>query len=259
MACGIVAKKMKIKVAHIEAGIRSGDMSMPEEINRIVTDSVTDYFFTTTSWAGKNLMKSGVDESRIFFVGNVMIDTLLANLDRLKAPDVWEELKLTPQQYLIMTMHRPANVDEVDNLRAFTQAIANNVRNLPVIFPIHPRTRHIFEEGGITARNIHPIDPLGYLVFNFLVRHSKAVITDSGGITEEATIMNVPCMTLRNNTERPETVEIGTNVLVGTNPESIKPALETLFRGDWKEGRVPELSDGNAASRIVKEMVRIFA
>lgn len=136
---------------------------MPEEINRIVTDSVTDYFFTTTPWAGKNLLKSGVDKSKIFFVGNVMIDTLLANLDRLKTPDVWKEMKLNPQQYFVMTMHRPANVDEVEKLMAFTLAISNNVRNLPVIFPIHPRTRQIIEGGGITACNIHPIDPLGYL------------------------------------------------------------------------------------------------
>jgi len=252
MACSIVAKKLNTKVAHVEAGIRSGDITMPEEINRIVTDSLTDYFFTTTTWAGENLRKQGVSDKQIFFVGNVMIDTLLANMNRLKAPDVWEKMKLSPKQYLVMTMHRPANVDEEEKLIAFIQAISGNVGDLPVIFPIHPRTRKIFEKAGITAHNIHPIDPLGYLEFNYLVKHAKAVITDSGGITEEATVMNVPCMTLRNNTERPETVELGTNILVGTNPEAIKPSLEILFRRKWKNGVVPEKWDGFSSLRIIE-------
>jgi UDP-N-acetylglucosamine 2-epimerase (non-hydrolysing) len=258
MACSIVAKKLKTKVAHVEAGIRSGDMTMPEEINRIVTDSLSDFFFTTTTLAGENLRKQGVSEKQIFFVGNVMIDTLLSNINRLKIPNIWELMKLTPQQYLVMTMHRPANVDEEERLKAFINVISKNVGNLPVIFPIHPRTSKIFNKAGIKALNIHTIDPLGYLEFNYLIKHAKGVITDSGGITEEATVMNVPCMTLRDNTERPETVEMGTNVLVGTNPESIIAALRTLLIGKWKEGKVPELWDGKAATRIVQEINNVI-
>jgi UDP-N-acetylglucosamine 2-epimerase (non-hydrolysing) len=257
MACSIVAKKMNIKVSHIEAGIRSGDITMPEEINRIVTDSLTDYFFTTTIWAGENLRKQGVSNKQIFFVGNVMIDTLLANINRFKAPKLWEQMKLSPSKYIVMTMHRPANVDEESNLKAIMMAISESVGELPVIFPIHPRTRQIFENTGINAQNIHPIDPLGYLEFNYLVKYSKAVITDSGGITEETTVMGVPCITLRNNTERPETVELGTNVLIGTNPNAIKPAIEILNSGNWKRGKVPQLWDGKSAERIINQLLKL--
>jgi UDP-N-acetylglucosamine 2-epimerase (non-hydrolysing) len=257
MACSIVAKKMNIKVSHVEAGIRSGDITMPEEINRIVTDSLTDYFFTTTIWAGENLRKQGVSNEQIFFVGNVMIDTLLANINRFKAPELWEQMNLSPSKYIVMTMHRPANVDEESNLKAVMMAISESVGELPVIFPIHPRTRQIFEKAGITAQNIHPIDPLGYLEFNYLVKYSKAVITDSGGITEETTVMGVPCITLRDNTERPETVELGTNVLIGTNPDAIKPAIEILNSGNWKTGKVPHLWDGKAAERIINQLLKL--
>ncbi len=257
MACSIVAKKMNIKVSHVEAGIRSGDITMPEEINRIVTDSLTDYFFTTTTWAGENLCKQGVSKKQIFFVGNVMIDTLLANISRFKVPKLWEQMNLSPRKYLVMTMHRPANVDEENNLKATMMAISESVGELPIIFPIHPRTRQIFEKAGITAQNIHPIDPLGYLEFNYLVKYSKAVITDSGGITEETTVMGVPCITLRDNTERPETVELGTNVLIGTNPDAIKPAIEILNSGNWKTGKVPQLWDGKAAERIINQLLKL--
>jgi UDP-N-acetylglucosamine 2-epimerase (non-hydrolysing) len=188
-----------------------------------------------------------------------MIDTLLSNQNRFQAPPLWESMNLTPKNYFVMTLHRPANVDEGHKLNALIHEIVVNVNGLPILFPIHPRTAKIFADLGIAYPNLHIVEPLGYLQFNYLVKHSKAVITDSGGITEETTVMGVPCITLRENTERPETVEIGTNVLVGTNPEAIKPALDTLFRGDWKEGRVPELWDGNAASRIVKEIIRILA
>lgn len=251
MACSVVAKKLNIKVAHIEAGIRSWDRTMPEEINRILTDSISDYFFTTSILAGQNLLKEGHKKEQVHFVGNVMIDTLLKNECRFQQPEVWRTLGLKEKEYLVMTMHRPANVDQEEKLKAFMRAISENVGDLPVIFPIHPRTRQIFEKAGIIEHKIHPIDPLGYLEFNYLVKYAKAVITDSGGITEEATIMNVPCITLRNNTERPETVEIGTNVLVGTNPKAIQPALKTLFSGNWKKGGVPEKWDGKAAERIV--------
>lgn len=251
MACSIVAKKLNVKVAHVEAGIRSFDMSMPEEINRLVTDALTDYFFTTTHWAGDNLKKAGVEEHKIFFVGNVMIDTLLANRSKFKQPDFWSAFQLQPQSYFVVTLHRPANVDEPDNLKQLVSEIIENTNGKPVIFPIHPRTAKVLQSTGITANHLHIVEPLGYLEFNYLVEHAQAVITDSGGITEETTIMGVPCLTLRDNTERPETISIGTNELIGTNPKALKPALQKILNQDWKKGGIPEKWDGKAAERIV--------
>ena len=257
LACSIVAKKCNTKVAHVEAGIRSGDRSMPEEINRMVTDSITDYFFTTSQWAGDNLRKCGATDDHIFFVGNVMIDTLLANQPKFKQPDIWEEAGLESNNYLVMTLHRPANVDEKEKFRQFVESIIGSVQGMPVVFPVHPRTARIIESLEIKLPgNFHLIEPLGYHEFNYLVQNAKAVLTDSGGITEEATVMNVPCMTLRDNTERPETVEIGTNELIGTNPEHIKPAFEKLFQGNWKSAQIPEKWDGKAAERIVKVLAK---
>lgn len=257
MACSIVAKKLNINVAHVEAGIRSGDMTMPEEINRIVTDSITDYFFTTTTWAGENLLKVGVVQENIFFVGNVMIDTLLANRSKFKAPNFWKEFDLKEKEYLVLTLHRPANVDGREKLKKLMYEITSNTNGLPIIFPMHPRTAKIFNELGISAQNLFIVDPLGYLEFNFLVERAKGVITDSGGITEETTLMGVPCITLRDNTERPETVNIGTNELIGTNPNAIKLALHKLWNEQWKKGRIPELWDGNTAERIVKTLLKL--
>lgn len=251
MACSIVAKKLCTKVVHVEAGIRSWDLSMPEEINRMVTDSLTDYFFTTTEIASRNLRNFGVPDERIFFVGNVMIDTLTANLDRFRKPAEFDELGLEKGKYFVLTMHRPANVDEAEKLKFTMEEITKNVHGMPIVFPIHPRTARIFKDLGIEADNLKVIDPQGYLEFNYLVKNSFGVITDSGGITEETTVMHVPCMTLRDNTERPETCEVGTNKLIGTNPNNIKPALEKLFAGEWKKGGIPKLWDGHTAERIV--------
>lgn len=257
MACSIVAKKLNIKVAHVEAGIRSFDLTMPEEINRMVTDSITDYFFTTSEFANENLRKAGVDENRIFFVGNVMIDTLLNNIPRLRRPAVYDELELQEKNYLVLTMHRPANVDEAEKLKLLMNEITSNVRGLPILFPIHPRTAKIFHDLGISAPNLHIVDPMGYLEFNYLVQHAKGVITDSGGITEETTVMGVPCITLRDNTERPETCSVGTNELIGTNPSAISPALDKLFSGEWKKGAIPKLWDGKAAGRIIHKLISL--
>jgi UDP-N-acetylglucosamine 2-epimerase (non-hydrolysing) len=259
MACSIVAKKLNTKVAHVEAGIRSFDLSMPEEINRMVTDCLADYFFTTTEWAGSNLKASGVDKRRIYFVGNVMIDTLLSNRSRFKKPAIWDELNLKEKEYLIVTLHRPANVDEGVKLKKYINEIVTNVNGIPVIFPIHPRTAKIFSSLKIGAPNLFITNPLSYLEFNYLVERAKAVITDSGGITEETTVMGVPCFTLRNNTERPETVELGTNELIGTDPSAIKPSLNRLFAGEWKRGTIPELWDGKSAERIVNHLIKIFS
>lgn len=252
MACTIVAKKLNVDVAHVEAGIRSYDMTMPEEINRIVTDSLADIFFTTTRWASDNLRRCGISEERIHLVGNVMIDTLIANRKKFVAPAIYSELGLQENGYIVLTLHRPANVDETSHLKSLMDEIIAQSNGVPIIFPIHPRTAKLFKEAGISAENLHIIEPLGYLEFNYLVERSKLVITDSGGITEETTVMNVPCMTLRDNTERPETCEIGTNELIGTDPKAIAPAMARVFAGEWKEGRIPELWDGKAAERVIK-------
>lgn len=255
MACSIVAKKLNTKVAHVEAGIRSWDLTMPEEINRMVTDSLADYFFTTTEIANRNLRRFGVTDDRIFFVGNVMIDTLMANINRFRKPAEYDQLGLEKEKYLVLTMHRPANVDEAEKLKMTMNEIVGNVHGLPVVFPIHPRTAKIFKDLGVEADNLKVIDPQGYLEFNYLVKNSFGVITDSGGITEETTVMHVPCLTLRDNTERPETCEIGTNKLIGTNPNNIKPALDKLFAGEWQKGDIPELWDGHTSERIVKSIL----
>ena len=292
MACSIVAKKLNTKVCHVEAGIRSWDLTMPEEINRMVTDSLADYMFTTSEVANRNLRRMGAElveglalsversakvdsgkslpedkyayervPQKVWHVGNVMIDTLLANRARFRKPEVWDRLGLNEKQYIVMTMHRPANVDEENHLRAMMEQIIDNVHGLPVIFPIHPRTAKILKElmsegmNELTIEerfpNLHIVEPLGYLEFNYLVERAKAVVTDSGGITEETTVMGVPCITLRDNTERPETCTVGTNELIGTKPEAIKPALDKLFAGEWKKGAIPELWDGHAAERII--------
>ena len=257
MACSIVAKKLNTKVIHVEAGIRSNDLSMPEEINRMVTDSITDLFFTTTPEASENLFKLGIPKERVHWVGNVLIDTLRSNEHRFTIPDFWEDFSLYTKGYFVMTMHRPANVDEVEKLKTFVNVIAENARDKKVIFPIHPRTKRVFENHGISLTNIHTIDPLGYLEFNYLVKHSLGVITDSGGITEETTVMGIPCITLRDNTERPETVNIGTNELIGTDPDKLGPAMKKVIKGEWKKGTIPEKWDGRAASRIISILSQI--
>ncbi len=258
LACSIVAKKLCTDVAHVEAGIRSGDLTMPEEINRMVTDAITDQFFTTSTVANDNLKKAGIDENRIHFVGNTMIDTLMKNIGRFKQPEIWNILSLRPQEYFVTTLHRPSNVDGQDKLRSIIGELIEHSRGLPVIFPVHPRTAKILSGLGIEGSNLHMIDPLGYLEFNYLVKHAKAVITDSGGVTEETTIMKVPCLTLRNSTERPETISVGTNELIGIDPANIKPAFEKLFSGNWKKGSVPELWDGRTSGRIVKILTSLY-
>ena len=275
MACSIVAKKLNTKVCHVEAGIRSWDLTMPEEINRMVTDSLADYMFTTSEVANRNLVRLGAtlmsermneltnerSQQRVWFVGNVMIDTLMANRARFRKPQVWDELGLKEKEYIVMTMHRPGNVDEESHLKAMMEQIITNVHGLPIIFPIHPRTalrlKELMSEGvnelmNERFSNLHIVEPMGYLEFNYLVERAKAVVTDSGGITEETTVMGVPCITLRDNTERPETCTVGTNELIGTDPKAIKPALDKLFAGEWKKGAIPELWDGHTAARIVE-------
>ena len=257
MACAITAKKLNIKVAHVEAGIRSGDVSMPEEINRILIDSIADYFFSTTQKASSFLLKSGKLENQVVLVGNTMIDTLLNNRSRFRKPEIWDKINLSRQNYFVLTLHRPSNVDEFSKLKKLLLAIAENSRNLPVIFPVHPRTIAVLNKRKLTIPNLYLINPLSYLEFNYLVQHAKMVITDSGGITEETTVLNIPCMTLRDSTERPETVEIGTNELVGANPLAIPIFLNKLFEGNWKKGQIPEYWDGKSGERIVEYLNRL--
>lgn len=258
MACAITAQKLGVPVAHVEGGIRSGDWRMPEEINRLVTDSVTNWFFTTSEFANANLRKSGVEEDRIFFVGNTMIDTLLANLDRLRPPSFWEEKGLKAGEYLVMTLHRPANVDDPRNLARLIDVIVDAVGNMPVVFPVHPRTAKTLSLAHSGRGALLVVEPQPYLEFNFLVRNSKGVITDSGGVTEETTVMGVPCITARDTTERPETVTVGTNELVGTDPDALRPALRKLLSRGWKRGGVPEKWDGHAGERIVAHLGRLI-
>ncbi|MEC5145446.1 UDP-N-acetylglucosamine 2-epimerase (non-hydrolyzing) [Chitinophaga sp. 212800010-3] len=259
LACAIVAKKMKIRVAHVEGGIRSGDITMPEEVNRLVTDAITDYFFTTSVVANTNLQKEGKAGAQILFVGNTMIDTLLKQRSRFIPPAIWEQAGLQPRQYFVMTLHRPANVDEENNLGLLIGEIMDNSRELPVIFPVHPRTAKSLEKVAVNHPRLHLVEPLGYLEFNYLVENAKAVITDSGGITEETTVMGVPCMTLRDSTERPETCLTGTNELLGTDPKALAPAMQRLFEGKWKKGAIPALWDGKTAERIVAHLIELFA
>lgn len=252
MACAIVAQKLHTKVAHVEAGIRSGDWSMPEEINRLVTDSITNYFFTTSRTANEHLKSSGIDDDKIYFVGNTMIDTLLKQRPNFKKPAIWEALGLSPKNYAVMTLHRPANVDEEYKLKTLIDEIIAHSDDMPLVFPMHPRTAAIFERLNIKYPRLHTIAPLSYLEFNYLVERAKVVVTDSGGITEETTVMGVPCMTLRDNTERPETITEGTNELIGTDPKAIAPAFDVLMSGKWKSGNIPELWDGQTARRIIE-------
>ncbi len=258
MACAIVAKKSGIKVAHVEAGIRSGDMQMPEEINRIVTDSITDYFFTTSILAGKNLLRLGIKQSQLFFVGNVMIDTLLQNINRLQKPSFWDRLSLSKNEYYILTLHRPSNVDGEHELKKLLKTIVKNCNGKPIIFPVHPRTQKILEGLTLNYPNLHFVPPQNYLSFIYLIKNTIAVLTDSGGITEEATVLNIPCITFRNSTERPETCTLGTNVLVGTDTQKINDCFLKLHSKKWKQAEIPELWDGKAAKRIVAQILNIY-
>lgn len=255
MACAIVAQKLHTKVAHVEGGIRSYDWTMPEEINRLVTDAITNYFFTTSEIANENLLRSGVKKEQIFYVGNTMIDTLMKQRPRFNKPGIWDELKLKEKEYMVMTLHRPANVDQEEQIKSLMNEIIEHSKDVPLIFPVHPRTAKILKNLNINHPRLHMVEPLGYLEFNYLVEKSKAVITDSGGITEETTVMGIPCMTLRDNTERPETITEGTNELLGTNSKAIAPAMKKLFEGNWKKGGIPHLWDGNTAERIIDHIL----
>ncbi|MFI5185138.1 MAG: non-hydrolyzing UDP-N-acetylglucosamine 2-epimerase [Chitinophagales bacterium] len=259
MACAITAKKLCIDVGHVEAGLRSGDMTMPEEINRIVTDAICDQFFTTTEMANENLIKRGIESARIHFVGNTMIDTLYQNLENLQQPGLWETYKLREKNYYLVTLHRPVNVDNTENLSYLMDVIINETGEFPIIFPVHPRTKKNLDEKYSANPKLILVEPMGYLEFIFLIKNTKAVITDSGGITEEATVLNIPCLTLRNTTERPETVMIGSNELIGTDPNNLIPYLQSLQKMQWKKAAIPSLWDGKTSNRIVEKLIKLYS
>ncbi|MFT3911839.1 MAG: UDP-N-acetylglucosamine 2-epimerase (non-hydrolyzing) [Ferruginibacter sp.] len=258
MACSITAKKLCIDVVHVEAGIRSGDMTMPEEINRIVTDSICDHFYTTSTIANDNLEGQQVSKSRIHYVGNTMIDTLTQNLSRLRKPAFLDEFKLKEGNYFLLTLHRPSNVDDAAKLESILQAVMDSTADVPIVFPVHPRTRLILDKMNFDHDRLIMIDPQGYLEFIYLVKNTKGIITDSGGITEEATVLHVPCLTLRNSTERPETITLGTNELIGEDLPKLKSCLEKIIAGKWKKGTIPEFWDGKTSERIVASLLSIY-
>jgi len=269
MACCITAVKMDIPVAHVEAGLRSFDRTMPEEINRILTDSISDYLFITEKSGETNLLKEGVPSSKIFFVGNVMIDSLLKNIEKAKKSDILDRLNIKKQEYLLATLHRPSNVDNKQGLSKIFEALEVIHRQIKIVYPVHPRTRKNIENFEMDKRfsflksldvssgndNFFFIDPLGYLDFMMLMSQAKFILTDSGGIQEESTVLGVPCLTLRNNTERPETIDVGTNILVGTDNDKIIEESLKIINGDKKTGGIPLLWDGHAAKRIVDILI----
>jgi UDP-N-acetylglucosamine 2-epimerase (non-hydrolysing) len=256
LACALTAAKLWVPVAHIEAGLRSFDRRMPEEINRIVTDALSDFLFTTSRDAGENLLREGVSGEKIFFVGNVMIDTLNKHRAHARGLNTPAHFELEPGHYALLTLHRASNVDVPEVLSGILDALIDIQRDLPILFPAHPRTVKRIAEFGFTERlaaapKLRFVEPLGYLEFLDLIMHARLMLTDSGGIQEETTILGVPCLTLRDNTERPITITEGTNTLVGTDPIRIVAETRCVLAGEGKSGRTPELWDGRAAHRIV--------
>jgi UDP-N-acetylglucosamine 2-epimerase (non-hydrolysing) len=263
MACAIDAAKLLIPCAHLEAGLRSFDPAMPEEVNRIIVDRISRILLTPSADADENLRSEGTSEDRIFRVGNVMIDTLLSNLDDARATGTPQRLGLPPSGYAVLTLHRPSNVDEPATLGRILGALEAIQRDLPVVFPIHPRTRKQFAAFGLDRqvagmRGLRLCDPLGYLEFLGLMAGSRLVLTDSGGLQEETTALGIPCLTLRENTERPITVSEGTNTIVGTDPERIVTEAQRVLAGAGKEGRTPARPTGRASERVA-EVLRQFA
>jgi UDP-N-acetylglucosamine 2-epimerase (non-hydrolysing) len=255
IAVALVAAKLGLKVGHVEAGLRSRDWSMPEEVNRVLTDRLSDLLFTPSRDGDENLLAEGIEKSRIHFVGNVMIDSLRAALPRARQSEIHRRLELSKKGYALATLHRPANVDDPAALSGLLSALSEVARSLPVVFPIHPRTRARLPQ-GFDAPGVKLIDPLGYLDFLALTAEARLVLTDSGGIQEETTALSVPCLTMRDNTERPVTVEVGTNQLVGTDPAKVVPAAREVLEGRGRTGSIPELWDGHAAERIAEVLVR---
>ena len=257
IACGLVAVKLGVKLIHVEAGLRSFDRTMPEEINRVLTDTVSDLLFCTEQSGVENLINEGVAEEKIFLVGNVMIDTLLNNRQRAAGSTILDDLALRHDGYVVLTLHRPSNVDDPAVLARIVNALEVIQNDVPIVFPVHPRTRNNLEASSLARRvarlrNLRLIDPVGYLDFLKLMSSAKAMLTDSGGIQEETTILGIPCLTLRQNTERPITAKIGSSRVVGTDTEKIVEAWHDVQADRWQTPQTPELWDGQAAKRIAR-------
>jgi UDP-N-acetylglucosamine 2-epimerase (non-hydrolysing) len=264
MAAALAAVKLGIPVAHVEAGLRSFDRSMPEEINRIVTDSISDMLFVTEPSGVENLRREGHAESQVHLVGNVMIDTLLRLLPTARQSDILARYDLQPGSYGVITLHRPANVDRAESLGSLLKVLAEIAGQLPVVFPIHPRTRKRIEQFGLShyltdTKGLKILDPLGYIDFQGLTSQAKVIVTDSGGLQEESTALGIPCLTMRPNTERPITVDEGTSTLVGSDPDQLQRCLKAVLDGAYKQGRCPALWDGCAAERIAAVLTRSAA
>ncbi|NIA22582.1 MAG: UDP-N-acetylglucosamine 2-epimerase (non-hydrolyzing) [Proteobacteria bacterium] len=255
MASSIAASKLYIKIAHIEAGLRSYDRTMPEEINRVITDSLSDLLFTHSRGANVNLEKEGIDKEKVFFVGNIMIDTIVNNLERIKSREKYKELGLERGNFILLTMHRPSNVDVKETFISIIEALKEIGKRIPIVFPIHPRTDKMAKQFGINLNeipNMKIIEPLSYIDLLSMENDAKCIITDSGGIQEESTFLNIPCFTIRENTERPITEEVGSNTLVGTDKDKIVASVMKCLDGECKYGEIPELWDGQTAKRIVE-------
>lgn len=261
IACALVCAKLGIRVAHVEAGLRSRDRSMPEEINRILTDAISDLLLTTSKDADENLAAEGIPAEKIRFVGNVMIDSLLDHLKIAETTDVRERLGLIENEYAVLTLHRPSNVDDEETFSGIADALVDIADRLPIVFPVHPRTRSKIEEFGLKDRlsdaGVLMVEPLGYLDFMRLYSGARLVLTDSGGLQEETTVLGIPCLTLRENTERPITIEMGTNVLVGTDRDKIVEAAAKIMDRSSADAdtKIPPLWDGKAAVRICDELL----
>jgi UDP-N-acetylglucosamine 2-epimerase (non-hydrolysing) len=260
IACGLVAVKLGAKLVHVEAGLRSFDRSMPEEINRVLTDSISDFLFCTEQSGVDNLIREGIPQEKVHFVGNVMIDTLLRNKEKAKKSNILSLLNRNGDDFAVLTLHRPSNVDDPIVFGRILDALTIIQNDIPIIFPIHPRARKNLESCLLGKRveemsGLRLTDPLAYLDFLKLMSNAKVVLTDSGGIQEETTILQIPCLTLRNNTERPITTELGTNQVVGTNPTTIIQAYRRVMNGAWRKPVIPPLWDGRAAERIVRTLL----
>ncbi len=260
MAATLAASKLQVPVSHVEAGLRSRDRTMPEEINRIVTDGLSDMLLCSEPDGVANLLQEGHDESNIHLVGNVMIDTLLHQVEAAKQRDALEQHELMPGEYAVVTLHRPSNVDDEATLTKLIEVLRQTARRLSVVFPVHPRTKKQLERFGLMERldqapNIRLTGPMGYLEFLCLTSQAKVIVTDSGGLQEESTALGVPCLTMRSNTERPITVTEGTSTLIGSCPEKLATQLGHVIQGEYKQGKSPELWDGKAAERIAEVLV----